>query len=93
MESQDKKPVFEPVSVEEAKKIRALAGSEREYPPSGLECSSGSDGRFDPCRYKVEWSWCCWDDGSRHYGRCKKYPTDPEGQERLFCDTTGYNKL
>lgn len=66
MEDNMKKPVFEPVSAEEAKKIRATANDD--VPPSGLECSSGS--AYAACEGKSEGYWCCEDRGNRYYGRC-----------------------
>lgn len=36
---ESKKPIFQPVSAEEAKRIRATAGKTTDYPPSGLECT------------------------------------------------------
>lgn len=85
---ENKKVVFEPISAEEAKKIRA-AGNDRMYPPSGLECESGGDRLYDPCEGKEEGEWCCYDDGKFVYGKC--HEIYEEG--RLRCITgVGYPK-
>ena len=70
MENDKKKPTFEPISAEEAKKIRAY-GESREAPPSGLECQSGGDRMYEPCLGKSEGAWCCYmENGGNVYGRC-----------------------
>ncbi len=69
MKDSTKKPVFEPVSAEEAKKIRATAGED--VPPSGLECPSGGDREYDSCYGKNEGDWCCIDLGEKNFGRCR----------------------
>lgn len=66
MKDSTKKPVFEPVSAEEAKKIRATVNND--LPPSGLECSSGD--AYSACYDKSLNDWCCEDRGDRYYGRC-----------------------
>ena len=68
MKNDSKKPVFEPVSIEEAKKIRATR-AEGDNPPSGTLCTSGVE---NTCSGKFENDWCCVDTGyRRYYGRCQ----------------------
>ena len=80
MEDNKKKPVFEPVSAEEAKKIRATAN--HDVPPSGLECPSGGDREYDSCSGKNEGDWCCFDSGNKNYGHCSH---EFGSQSRLKC--------
>lgn len=88
MESNNKKPVFEPISPEEAKKIRAYDNT-RENPPSGLECLSGWGSMYDPCIGKGEDDWCCYHSGfSEIHGKCRMSSSGTEGI-RLICVTNG----
>ena len=95
MDNKNKKPIFEPVSAEEAKQIRATCGKTTDYPPSGLECTSGDGSKYSACKNKEEWSWCCWNDSTKHYGRCKQNPVEPDASrpDHMYCDTTGYEQL
>lgn len=93
---ESKKPIFQPVSAEEAKRIRATAGKTTDYPPSGLECTSGEESRYSACRNKPAQEWCCWNDNSTiRYGRCKENPIepDPSRPDHMYCDTFGYEQL
>ncbi|MCM1256189.1 MAG: hypothetical protein NC221_08735 [Duncaniella sp.] len=80
MEHTPKKPAFEPVSDEEAKKIRASSGT-RDECESATECFSGADKFTDACVGRGEGCACCVDN---RYGKCY-YPQNQSG-------TTG-NKL
>lgn len=83
MKKDEKKPTFEPVSVEEAKKIRANVGSTIN-PTSATECPSGDKPQLQACKGKSYWDECCWN--SSIYGRCVNgfY----EGERALYCSGT-----
>lgn len=58
MENNEKKPTFEPVSAEEAKKIRAYR--EKIITQSGgIDCGSGSHDSYGSCIGKPEGVPCC----------------------------------
>ena len=82
METDKKKPTFEPISAEEAKKVRATAGSID--PTSATECPSGDRAKERACEGKHYWDECCWD--SSNYGRCVNQQHDEFGE--LYCSGT-----
>lgn len=83
---QNKKPIFESISVEEAKKIRAYDGG-RDNPPSGLQCASGGDWVYETCLGQYSGAWCCHlENGGKVYGRCEIDYTGPALME-LKCAT------
>ncbi|MCM1256188.1 MAG: hypothetical protein NC221_08730 [Duncaniella sp.] len=80
MKDTSKKPAFEPVSDEEAKKIRASSGSLN--PTSATECPSGENAQIVACNGKYEGDQCCY--STDIYGRCRR--DGPPWDEHLICD-------
>lgn len=81
-----KKPIFESISVEEAKKIRAYDGG-RDNPPSGLQCASGGDWVYETCLGQYPGAWCCHlENGREVYGKCERDYNGPALME-LRCVT------
>lgn len=76
-----KKSIFEPISAEEAKKIKAY--KEDINPTSATFCTSGEDRRWTACDSQMINDDCCWDDGQSHYGRCEE--SIYNGATRLYC--------
>ena len=66
METDKKKPTFEPISAEEAKKIRAILDSID--PTSATECPSGEFAQIIACNGLLEGDECCWNSDIR--GHC-----------------------
>ena len=65
-----KKGVFEPVSAEEAKKIRAYENGNGGSWESGIECASGGDA-VELCFGKYPGAPCCYlYNGKEVYGKC-----------------------
>lgn len=78
MDDTNKKPTFEPISQEEAKKIRAFEDNEGNTLNSGVDCGSGFDGIETPCLNKPEGADCCYfNNGEEHHGKCVYYGSDP----------------
>ena len=72
-----KKPTFVPVSVEEAKKIRAYEGTKT--PHSGVECPSGGEDAYSVCMNKSEGDECCYyNNGHEVHGHCVHTGRPPE---------------
>ncbi len=94
MENDKKKPTFEPVSAEEAKKIRATGNKEGRW-DSGVRCESGIQDKWAACWLKTDDDPCCyWDNGQEKRGVCvvgpppyEPEPPYPETFLRLQCKT------
>ena len=59
MENDKKKPTFEPISAEEAKKIRATSNNDGRW-DSGVLCQSGVSTREEACISKYSGADCCY---------------------------------
>ena len=71
MENDKKKPTFEPVSAEEAKRIRAYNGGESMTSGSGVECTSGSTDPYAVCQLSHYGQECCYlRNGEEIHGVC-----------------------
>lgn len=70
MKDDKKKPIFEPITPEEAKKIKA-SGTYDSW-DSGVLCTSGSTDRYEVCQEKYHGADCCYLDnaGNEIYGKC-----------------------
>lgn len=77
MENNKKKPIFEPVSAEEAKKIRASGDKEGRW-DSGVLCESGVIGPQQACIGKGIGAACCYmRDGEELHGKCVEFGSYP----------------
>lgn len=78
IENSNKKTVFEPVSAEEAKKIRGAFTEKNSNKLSGIECPSGGDFIYEPCIGKYEGAICCFHSGANDiYGVCVNDESGP----------------
>lgn len=86
MDTENKKPVFQQLTAEEAKKVRATIT--RDQCESATECPSGGDREYEACVGRGEGCACCVEGGNFRYGRCQ-YVTEPSGsgglKTRLKC--------
>ena len=77
MENDKKKPTFEPVSAEEAKKIRATGNKDGSW-DSGVLCESGITTREGACIGKAEGADCCYmTNGEEQIGKCVEFGSYP----------------
>ena len=82
MENDKKKPTFEPVSAEEAKKIRAFDSVGLN---SGTECASGDEPKKKACEGKSSGAYCCWVSDKRYEGRCVWNQFAWPWDKQLYC--------
>lgn len=77
MENDKKKPTFEPVSAEEAKKIRASGNKDGSW-DSGVLCESGVQDAQQACIGKGSGAPCCYMlNGQEKIGKCVEFGTFP----------------
>lgn len=69
MDTENKKPVFQQLTAEEAKKVRATIT--RDQCESATECPSGDEREYKACDGRGEGCACCIDGGNFRYGRCQ----------------------
>ena len=79
MKNEKMKPTFEPVSVEEAKKIRA-SGNKDDRQDSGItRCESGIQDKWAACWLKTDNDPCCYWDGGQ--------------EKRVICINTNFSTI
>ncbi|MDE6344647.1 MAG: hypothetical protein K2L69_07910 [Muribaculaceae bacterium] len=93
MENDKKKPTFEPVSAEEAKKIRATGNKDGQW-NSGVLCESGITTREGACIGKSEGADCCYyQNGNELHGKCVEFGLYPPGSLLSLKCVTSLTKL
>lgn len=72
MKRDKNQPIFEPISPEEAKQIRAYRESRNLTSGSGIECPSGSADAYTVCQTSHSGAECCYLDnaGNEVHGVC-----------------------
>ena len=83
MENDKKKPTFEPVSAEEAKKIRSFDG--KDLFSGTTECASGDEPKKKACEGKSSGAYCCWVYGKTYEGRCVWNQFAWPWEKHLYC--------
>lgn len=90
MENNKKNPIFEPVSAEEAKKIRSYKGGESLTSGSGAICESGISDPWQACISMSSGAECCYyENGQEKRGKCvfTNEPPDPYRPPETFLYT------
>lgn len=94
MEDNKKKMVFEMVSAEEAKKIRASVSDSRSSWDSGVLCESGVSDPWQACISKPGGATCCYyKNGQQCHGICVETGgSPPDSFLTVKCKTEPFDK-